>query len=91
MSDVFHKELLDEIAVHPVPEKEVSLTTIREKATELRDFYLQKADLENQLRETNERIVHVERHELIDMFNSAGISSVTVDPDGNHPAFIAER
>jgi hypothetical protein len=85
------QELYDEVAGNPVPSKEVNLTTIRDKAKELRDFYLQKADLENQLREANERIVHVERHELIDMFNSAGISSVTVDPDGNHPAFIAER
>jgi hypothetical protein len=85
------QELLDEIAANPVPDKEVNLTTIREKATELRDHYLHKADLENQLKEIGEKIQHVERHELIDLFDSAGISSVTVDPDGNHPAFVASR
>jgi hypothetical protein len=85
------QELLDEIAANPVPPKEVNLTTIREKAKELRDYYLQKADLESQIKELGTKITNVERHELIDMFDSAGISSVTVDPDGNHPAFIAER
>jgi MoaA/NifB/PqqE/SkfB family radical SAM enzyme len=91
MSDIFHQELLDEIAANPVPQKEVSLTAIRDKAKELRDYYLHKADLESQLKELGTKITNVERHDLIDMFDSAGISSVTVDADGNHPPFIAER
>jgi hypothetical protein len=85
------QEVLNAMAEEPVPQKETDLTVIRRKAVELRDFYLQKADLENQLRETNEKIVHVERHELTDMFNFANISSITVDAIDNHPAFIAER
>jgi hypothetical protein len=85
------QEILEAIAENPLPEKEVNLTIIREKAKELRDFYLQKTDLENQLKEIGNKITHVERHELIDMFDNAHISSITVDPDGNHPAFIAER
>jgi hypothetical protein len=79
------QEMLDTVAAEPV------LTIIRDKARELRDFYLQKNDLENQLKEVGAKITHVERHELIDMFDTAGISSVTVDADGNHPAFIAQR
>jgi hypothetical protein len=39
----------------------------------------------------NQQITHIERHELIDLFNDAGVSSVTVDPDGNHPGFVADR
>ena len=85
------QEILEAVAESPLPPKEVNLTTIRDKAKELRDFYLHKTDLENQLKEIGEKIQHVERHELIDMFDSAGISSVTVDADGNHPTFVAQR
>jgi hypothetical protein len=85
------QELLDEIAANPVPDKEVDLTTIRGKATELRDHYLEKAYLENQLKALGEKIVHIERHELIDLFNETQISSVTVEAKGNYPAFVAER
>lgn len=85
------QELLDAIAAEPLPPKSVDLNTVREKAVELRDYYLQKADLENQLREMNDKISHVERHELIDLFDNAGISRIDVEADGNHPPFKAER
>ena len=85
------QEILDAVAADPLPEKEVNLTTIREKAKELRDHYLEKAYLEEQLKALGAKIQHVERHELIDLFDSAGISSVAVDADGNHPPFVAER
>ena len=85
------QEILDAVAADPLPEKEVNLTTIREKAKELRDHYLEKAYLEEQLKALGAKIQHVERHELIDMFDAAGISSVTVDSSGNLPAFVAER
>ena len=85
------QEILDAVAADPLPEKEVNLTTIREKAKELRDHYLEKAYLEEQLKALGAKIQHVERHELIDMFDAAHISSIAVDPDGNHPAFVAKR
>ena len=85
------QEILDAVEKNPPPPKEVNLSDVREKAKELRDLYLKKADIENQLKEAGERILHVERHELIDMFDNAGISSIAVDPDGNHPAFVARR
>jgi hypothetical protein len=86
MSD---QELLDAIAKEP--EEVVDLTQIRKKAVELRDSYLQKNDLENQLREINSKISKVERSDLPELFRDAGISSITVEADGNHPAFVAER
>jgi hypothetical protein len=85
------KELLDAIAAEPFPQKPVDTITIRRKAVELRDFYLQKAELENRIKEVSRKITDVERHELIDMFDNAGISGIDVDADGNHPAFRAER
>jgi hypothetical protein len=84
------QEILD-AAETPLPPKEINLTTIREKAKELRDHYLEKTYLEEQLKALGAKIQHVERHELIDMFDAAGISSITVDASGNHPAFVAER
>jgi hypothetical protein len=86
MSD---KELLDAIAAEP--EEVVDLTTIRRKAVELRDTYLKKTDLENQLKEVQGRITGIERKDLPDMFAKAKISSVSVEADGNHPAFVASR
>jgi hypothetical protein len=74
-----------------VNEQPVDLKVIREKAVELRDLYLEKQDIENKLKNANEKIVSIERHELVDMFNDAGLTSVTVEPDGNHPAFVASR
>src|SRR5262245_19730701 len=88
MSD---QELLDEIAAHPVPAKSIDLKIVQQKAVELRDLQLQKTDLEAQVKEIGEKIQHIERHELIDLFDNAGLSSITVDADGNHPAFDATR
>lgn len=84
-----NNELLSAIAAEPAPSTDIS--TLRRKAVELRDHYLEKADLEQQLKDKGEQIRKIERDELPDMFTQAGISSLTVEPDGNHPGFIAER
>jgi hypothetical protein len=78
-------------AVAQEPDEVVDLTTIRKKAVELRDFYLQKADLEARLKDLGKQIQIVERNELPSMFTQAGVSSITVEADRNHPAFVAER
>jgi len=84
-----NQELFDAIASEP--EEIVDLTTVRKKAVELRDAYLKYADLENQLKELRSSITKIERSDLPDMFTSARISSITVEADGNHPAFVASR
>jgi hypothetical protein len=58
---------------------------------ELRDEYLRKTDLETRLKGIQSKINNIERKELPDLFSKAKISSVTVDSDGNHPGFVAER
>jgi hypothetical protein len=83
------QELFD--AIEQEPEEQTDLTIVKEKAKELRDLYLQKNDLEQQIREINNRIQNVEREELPDLFTKVGISAVVVDQDGNHPPFIAKR
>jgi hypothetical protein len=72
-------------------EKPVDLNVIRQRAVELRDAYLKKTDLENQVKIVDQNIKKIERDDLPEMFTQAGISSVTVEAAGNHPAFIAER
>jgi hypothetical protein len=74
-----------------ITKQPVDLKVIRQKAIELRDLYLEKQDIENSLKKANEQITNIERHELVDLFNDAGVTSVTVEPDGNHPGFIASR
>ena len=72
-------------------EAPVDLNVIRAKALELRDAYLKKNDLEQQVKHLDEQIKRVEREDLPEMFTNAGISSLTVEATGNHPEFIAER
>lgn len=72
-------------------EKPVDLTLIKKRAVELRDLHLKKADLEQQLELVKHSITKVEQDELPEMFTRAGISSVTVEPTGNHPGFVAAR
>ncbi len=87
MSD--EQELLD--AIEHEEKEVVDLTVIRQKAVELRDEYLHKAELAEQLMATNQKITNIERQDLPDMFTKAGISRVDVEATGNHPAFVAER
>lgn len=84
------QEILD-ATKESLPHRPTDIDAIRRKAAELRDFYLEKEYLENQLKALGEKITHTERHELIDMFNEAQITSVTVEAKGNYPAFVAER
>jgi hypothetical protein len=72
-------------------EKKVDLSPITDRAKELRDAYLEKNDLEQKLKQANEKIQRIERNELPEMFTQAGISSISVEASGNHPAFVAER
>jgi hypothetical protein len=72
-------------------EKPVDLTAVRKRAQDLRSAYLKKLDLEDQLKHVSHDIQKIERDELPEMFTRAGISSITIEAAGNHPAFVAER
>jgi len=84
-----NQELFD--AVESETPEVVDLTTVRKKAVELRDAYYEKQHLEERVKNLETRIKGIERRDLPDLFSKAKISSVTVEADGNHPAFIAER
>jgi hypothetical protein len=87
MSD--NQELFD--SIENEPEEQVDLTVVRLKAVQLRDAYLEQAEIEECLKKVNDKIKGIERKDLPDLFSKAKISSVTVEADGNHPAFVAER
>lgn len=83
-----NQELFDTIEHE---EKEVvDVTVIRKKAVELRDQYLNKMEIEEQLKRVNGKITEIERNELPEMFTRAGISGLDVEAIDNHPAFRAE-
>jgi hypothetical protein len=69
----------------------VDLNVLRNGAKALRDLHLLKADLEDQVKQVENRITKIERDELPELFRKAKLSSLTVEADGNHPAFVAER
>jgi hypothetical protein len=85
-----NQELFAAIAAEPAePTGDVSV--VRKKAKELRDAYLEKSELETRAKEIQSRITTIERQELPDLFNRVKISSLTVEKEGNHPSFVAER
>jgi hypothetical protein len=84
-----NKELFDAIAAEE--KEQVDLTVVKNRAKALRDLYLLKNDLEQQLQEANKRIQKIERDDLTDLFNQVGISGLDVEAEGNYPAFRAER
>jgi hypothetical protein len=84
-----NNDLLDVIASEPT--EVVDLTVVRNRAVQLRDHYLLKTEVEERLKQINSMITKIERDELPELFSKAKISSLTVEADGNHPAFIAER
>jgi len=73
------------------PDEVVDLTVVRKKARELRDLYLEKAELEKRASDVQSKIANIERKDLPDMFAKAKISAMNVEADGNHPPFLAER
>jgi hypothetical protein len=83
------QELLDAIAAEK-PEA-VDLSTVKQKAKELRDLYLRKVDLELKLQEISNKIQTVERDDLPSLFGEVGISRIDVEAEGNYPPFVAER
>jgi hypothetical protein len=78
-------------AIESEPQDKVDLTVVRQKAVELRDSYLEKTKLEEKVKEIQSRITNIERKDLPDLFSRAKVSSVTIEPDGNYPGFVAER
>jgi hypothetical protein len=84
-----NKELLDAIAAEL--QEPVDLSVIRQKAVELRDAYLEKTELETKVQRLSSKIAGIERKDLPDMFAKAKVSSISVEADGNHPAFVASR
>lgn len=86
-----HSKLFDAIEETPPVSLPADLTTVRKAAVKLRDAYLEKEEIEQKLAGIQAKINDIQNHELIDLFNEVGIASITVDPEGNHPGFIAER
>jgi hypothetical protein len=79
------------MAAEDAKKKPADLTEVRDKAKELRDAYIEKAEAEDRVKSIQAAINAIEQKELIDLFNRVGIASVTVEAEGNHPAFVAER
>jgi hypothetical protein len=84
-----NQELFDAIAAEE--HKPADLVALRKKASELRDEHLRLDVLQAEVKKVQANITRLERKDLVDMFNEAKVSSVTVDPEGNQPAFVAER
>lgn len=83
--------MLDEMqadAARPASADKVEVA--RKKATELRDLEKTKADLEEQVKETNKAIEKIKWQELPDLLLDAKLDSITVAAEGNHPAFVVE-
>ena len=89
-SDEPPQELLDAIAAEP-SKKSVDLREVRQLARKLHNTYVEKWEIEERLKTVNVSIYNIETKDLPELFGIAGIASLTVEAEGNHPAFVAEK
>lgn len=72
------------------PPSEDRLTRVREKISELRDLEFENQSLQERMRENSEKIREIKEKTLVDMFDSAGISSLGIEAEGNLPPYDVE-
>jgi len=66
------------------------LVRLKQAVAALRDLELTKASITEKLQETNATIQKYIREDLPDLFTGAGLSSITLEPEGNMPAYTAK-
>ena len=70
---------------------EPSLIAVSDKAKEVQTLMQEIKELEERLAEKGKELYHLTRVILPEMFNTAGIGELLVDPKGNDPGFVAKR
>jgi hypothetical protein len=70
---------------------EPELEKIRDACKAARNLQLEISDAENALKEKRASLNDLERKVLPDLFSVAGITSLTLEANGNMPAYEAER
>jgi hypothetical protein len=66
------------------------LTAVRERLAEFRDLNIANEDLEAQIEKNKERLQALRDRELVELFDTAKITSLTLEAVGNYPAFTVE-
>jgi len=66
-----------------------SLVFVRERVAELRDLELEREGLETRLTEINKKINFIAFESLVDVMNEKRVPKITLDREGNKPAFEA--
>jgi hypothetical protein len=66
------------------------LVRLKEAVASLRDLELEKANLAEKLSGLNASIQKYTREDLPDLFLATGLSSLTLEPQGNLPAYTAK-
>lgn len=69
---------------------EDKLRRLRETVAQARDLELQIRNTMERLAELNDQLAKIENDTLPTMFQELGVTSMSLDTDGNHPAFVAE-
>jgi len=66
------------------------LEEVREAAKRLRDLALSAASLEERLKQIREQKRNIEMQELPDLFDTAGVTSITLAAEGNLPEYTCK-
>lgn len=66
------------------------LDALRNLVRELRDLEAESQSLEERLKEVNDRAARIKNTALVDLMDEAGVSSITIPPEGNQPGYKAE-
>ena len=65
------------------------LDALKTAVAEVRDMEAEKADLEARLKTLSERLNHQYAKALPDLMDEAGVTAITIEPDGNLPSYTA--
>ena len=66
------------------------LDAVKAELREVRDLLIDKQNTEEHLSDLNKSINDKIRNSLPNIFQSTGITSLTLEPSGNHPAYTAK-
>ena len=77
--------------VKPRGASETQLQQIRDAVRSVRDLQLEISSAEEAIKEKRVRLNDLERKTLPELFSVAGVKSLTIEAEGNMPAYFAER
>ena len=89
MSEEFLDDLINE--VNQITSSSDRLEIVRKAVKNLRELEYERIQLEEQIASVKSKILEYTRDKLVKLFNTANITSISLEADGNYPPVLFER